>query len=464
MLSTRQTSALPLDSGRRNTTKTPGRALAKPRSVLQENACRDAPMTVNAKSRKVMQSTPLQLKTLQTDRVLKVAPGKQTQPSKPRGTPLTRPLGDKTPFPNRTANQGLILSATGSKIANPTLLDGALRTSSTRKHDRLPRSASKTFETPVTSGNHWDVSDIDIEVGGVVVNQSLQEEDYDEVEYMPPKVEDVPYEPPFELPDYREVGKTLMTLIRSFPLDEDPPSVPSFSKEALESKNVELPLPSIGTPASRHQYEILARPSNQSPESDDLFVDVKATTKGSTKAQTVPSPRKFPRRNGLRNPTVTKTAACTSRSTVSTSQKLSTTSTHRLAPTRQARPTQPNSRPPLARIPSSARATGVPSVLRSTEPLKPRSVAPSHASTTSTRTTSLTANKASVTRNAVGITKRAVTSQIQSKPGSISKPSPGSNPIQTTRRRNVVLETPKNLEGLVIFEDAWETEEFRFDV
>ena len=35
---------------------------------------------------------------------------------------------------------------------------------------------------------------------------------------------DIPYEPPFEMPNYREVGKTLMALIRSYTLDDDPPS------------------------------------------------------------------------------------------------------------------------------------------------------------------------------------------------------------------------------------------------
>lgn len=194
MLGTRPTAVL-LDGDRRNITKTPGRALAKPRNALQENACRDVPMTVNAKGKRIVHNTPLPLKTLQTDRVLKNAPGKQTQVSKLRETPLIRPLGDKTPFPNRIANR-VVPPLSGSKITNPTLLlDGSLRTSSTRKHDRLPRSASKTFETPVTSGNHWDVSDIDIEIGGVVANQSLEEEDYDEVEYMPPKVEGVSCSP-----------------------------------------------------------------------------------------------------------------------------------------------------------------------------------------------------------------------------------------------------------------------------
>lgn len=118
--------------------------------------------------------------------MLKDPPGKQVGPSKLKDTSAVRPLGDKTPFPNRTANQ---LSATGAKIAKPALLDGSLRPSSARKHDRLPRSAGKAFETPVTDGKHWDVSDIDIEVDTPVANQSIEEENWDEIEYMPPKVD-----------------------------------------------------------------------------------------------------------------------------------------------------------------------------------------------------------------------------------------------------------------------------------
>lgn len=118
--------------------------------------------------------------------MLKDPPGKQVGPSKLKDTPAIRPLGDKTPFPNRTANQ---LPATGAKIAKPPLLDGSLRPSSARKHDRLPRSAGKAFETPITNGKHWDVSDIEIEVDAPAANKSIELQSYDEIEYMPPKVE-----------------------------------------------------------------------------------------------------------------------------------------------------------------------------------------------------------------------------------------------------------------------------------
>jgi hypothetical protein len=63
--------------------------------------------------------------------------------------------------------------------------------SSTRKHVRQPRSASKSFETPPNQVNPWDVSGGDFEIGLPEGQASVQEKDagpdYDEVEYMPPR-------------------------------------------------------------------------------------------------------------------------------------------------------------------------------------------------------------------------------------------------------------------------------------
>lgn len=55
---------------------------------------------------------------------------------------------------------------------------------------RLPRSASKKFQTPQTQGNHWDVSDgdVDAHIQAEVDDAEDTEADYDEIEYMPPKV------------------------------------------------------------------------------------------------------------------------------------------------------------------------------------------------------------------------------------------------------------------------------------
>ena len=50
------------------------------------------------------------------------------------------------------------------------------------------RSSGPVFETPVPSGNHWDVLEDDAIAPVVPEAQSeeVQQEDYDEIEYMPP--------------------------------------------------------------------------------------------------------------------------------------------------------------------------------------------------------------------------------------------------------------------------------------
>lgn len=102
-------------------------------------------------------------------------------------TTITRPLGDKTPFRNRSGPLAAPL-LNGTKDTNFSYLQtpGILRPSSARKHDRIP-SATKNFQTPQTQGNHWDVSDTEIACPETAaVDLSVEEEDYSEIEYMPP--------------------------------------------------------------------------------------------------------------------------------------------------------------------------------------------------------------------------------------------------------------------------------------
>jgi hypothetical protein len=189
--------------------KTPGRTL-KGRSALQENALHQGAMTGNIKGKKVALNTPFQPRTLRTpvslpepvhtdifsepQRLFK-GPSHQSH-SKPLVTLPSRPLLDKTPFTNRAGapldtplSRGpkiskLPLSASYTTLQTPGTL---LRPSSTRKHIRVPRSASKSFETPQSQGQHWDVSDVSIECPETaVVNESIEEEDDGEIEYMPP--------------------------------------------------------------------------------------------------------------------------------------------------------------------------------------------------------------------------------------------------------------------------------------
>lgn len=64
----------------------------------------------------------------------------------------------------------------------------ALLASSARKTVRGRRSSGPVFETPVPSGNHWDVIEGDViaPVAPEIQNEGAQTEDYDEIEYMPP--------------------------------------------------------------------------------------------------------------------------------------------------------------------------------------------------------------------------------------------------------------------------------------
>ncbi|KAI0692041.1 hypothetical protein BC835DRAFT_90395 [Cytidiella melzeri] len=198
---------------------TPAEALLKSRGALQENTIRRGSKTVNGKSRAVLLRTPQNPTSLRK---------KGLQSAKPTLV-ITRPLGDKTPFPNRQAQALQTPAPQAAKIAKLSLLDDALAKtpgnlllpSARRKSMRLPRSASQKFKTPRAQGHHWDVSDGDVEasVGEENEGAEIEEADYDEIEYMPPKVPEQPFEPLFELPDYELVGKTLLTLIYSGPYD-----------------------------------------------------------------------------------------------------------------------------------------------------------------------------------------------------------------------------------------------------
>lgn len=167
---------------------------------------------------------------------------------------ITRPLGDKTPLPNRLANT--LFQTPFPRINKPSKLnddggkeegdtpDSIQRPSSMRKHLKQPRNSGKKFETPVNNGNHWDVSDGDIVLldTQAVPDPIVEgEDDLDEVEYGPPNTLgmslqilliyyinsrniDLPYEPPFdfELPDYKKVGRTLFQIGHSFRYDDAP--------------------------------------------------------------------------------------------------------------------------------------------------------------------------------------------------------------------------------------------------
>lgn len=122
--------------------------------------------------------------------------------------PAARPLGDKTPFPNRASKAAAVLDMEMQKgelqqklpklleslypsLSNQEALDFSPRPSSTRKSARTPSSANRKFQTPLVNGNPWDVSDGSIELGDVQVQdvqQDAEVDDLDEIEYMPPNM------------------------------------------------------------------------------------------------------------------------------------------------------------------------------------------------------------------------------------------------------------------------------------
>jgi hypothetical protein len=208
----------------------------------------------------------------------------------------SRPLGDKTPLPNRLAT--LIIQspskATVSKASNlhaaafeedgdAEVLESMKRPSSLRKHLKLPRnSTQKNFETPINDGRHWDISDGDIDISNlqpVLQETKVVEDDFfsDEIEYCAPNTlgspinfltsvvlihsTDLPYQPPFdfELPDYTEVGKKIRDLAFSFPFDDAPgPPEPEFPITELEPAVWEtFSLPPLG---KHHISDVVLKP------------------------------------------------------------------------------------------------------------------------------------------------------------------------------------------------------------
>ena len=103
-------------------------------------------------------------------------------------------LGDKTPAANlRQITLNIGDKGKQSDMKPPTFVDDTLpqsvtRPSASRKSFKAPRfSVEKTnlFKTPEPSGKaHWDVSDIDMSMEQT--QESIVEECYDELDYMPP--------------------------------------------------------------------------------------------------------------------------------------------------------------------------------------------------------------------------------------------------------------------------------------
>ncbi|KAJ3789563.1 hypothetical protein GGU10DRAFT_343182 [Lentinula aff. detonsa] len=166
-----------------------------------------------------------------------------------------RPFLDKTPFPNRIVDssninlQQIPFLHPASTSGTP---DSALRPSSTRRHIRVPRNSQK-FQTPLNTKIHWNVNDDSADGISLVLPEpekvaALPEDDFDEIEYMPPNTLDIPYQPPFdlEMPDYKVLGKALLEASRNGTFYEPEPRVEfELSPEVIEMCDVHLDFSSI---------------------------------------------------------------------------------------------------------------------------------------------------------------------------------------------------------------------------
>jgi hypothetical protein len=110
---------------------------------------------------------------------------------------VLRVLGDKTPFPNRARKSG---GGTPDPLAKLALETPGLRPSSSRTSVRrsgggfdlagLRALNLGAFQTPKVNGNPWDVEDVELapsEAEEVIVEEPA--DDYDEIEYMPPRAQ-----------------------------------------------------------------------------------------------------------------------------------------------------------------------------------------------------------------------------------------------------------------------------------
>ncbi|OAX40922.1 hypothetical protein K503DRAFT_736667 [Rhizopogon vinicolor AM-OR11-026] len=432
MLSSRPL-GITFDGDYRNLTKTPGRTMLKSRNALQENVGQHVhvPGTVAGKAKKAaLQHTPFHPNTLQPQKTRKHH-GEATKSKGKESFASSRPLGDKTPFPNRIVNH-----STPLQVIQP-LFDvtpsAFLRPSSARKHIRLPRSASRSFQTPVTGGNHWDVSDIDInpEVAAAP-NQSIEEEDYEEIEYMPPKLTELPYEPPFELPNYKEVGKTLLTLIHSYPIEDVPP-------HAIFTE--------FTTPGSDDKFfapDVLSLPHL---DDDNPFIQPSSTPKPEPRVTRAPSSLK----TAIRPLKASRAASTISHSTLATTSRLrsglqavSRPSSMRPGPTSNVTTSKS-----VTRAPSSA------SVPKGNTSRTPSTRAPS---TYVSRAASTAVSRAPST---VAMTRMrpasALPTGVRSQAGTVTRN------LGAQSKVNARSETTNNVPRVgIVFEDNWQEEEFRF--
>ncbi|KZV86581.1 hypothetical protein EXIGLDRAFT_752727 [Exidia glandulosa HHB12029] len=188
--------------------KTPARATLQTKSLLKsENKARAQPQT--SKRVALVPHTPA------------VQPSaKKTATTTNRGA-----LQDKTPHVNRLAHQTPAPGATKKKHVAATPFQPVKEQQTPPSSQSLPsatrtrvRVPSNAFETPLPSGNHWDISDgsIDLQpssaLSASLSSAGIVEEDFDDIEYMPPTAVESQYEPSFDMPNYTKLGSDLKNI------------------------------------------------------------------------------------------------------------------------------------------------------------------------------------------------------------------------------------------------------------
>ncbi|KAF9519259.1 hypothetical protein BS47DRAFT_84523 [Hydnum rufescens UP504] len=161
-------------------------------------------------------------------------------PGDTKSTPL------KMPFLAPSSPIVLGLDASPETIIRPSRSRFSLRSPRPSSQIKLGQRSNddSSFKTPDPLGRRkqWDIShgDISISVTGPDVEVDSISECDDEIEYMPPPVAELPYDPGFPMPDYQELGAELWKLSNVLDLNTllpyDPPT--HLQKFEFESDNV----------------------------------------------------------------------------------------------------------------------------------------------------------------------------------------------------------------------------------
>lgn len=304
---------------------------------------------------------------------------------------------------------------------------------------------------------------------------------------------DIPYEPPFEMPNYREVGRTLLALIRSHTIEDDlPNNEMTFTTDASENTFFEPPI--------LPQQEIGECPQTDVSHLFNAFGPLR-TEDDSPFARAKPEPKGKSQPSMASKPISTLTSQPTPRPTVQRTTSATRTIAPRV-PSTVRRPTASSARPPITatrtsisqpvtraptsqstvRAPISRTTTRAPSTVRSTPPVRPGATQLSRATSVSRPTIKPAArptapiasikgkaaapqpNVTPATRNPTPSNARPNAARPRS--GTITKEAFESNThVVVHIRNNSIEDVKKDLEGLIVLEDAFDEDDgFRFDV